>query len=144
MQRYFGSGTLVLGQSLQVHASNRRQTVPDQVNGSTTLFQREVAEKGLVFAVDGRHLDEQHLVVDHSETFNLNPRGTADESRGDRLSRGLEVDLLLDGERAESAPPRFGQCDVAGTRIHQRIDFPGEIWLCDVLNVYGGNDTPHK
>src|SRR5438552_7239153 len=108
------------GGGLQVVGPVRDQLVGHHVDGRPRLFEHRVADQRLISTRPLLHLEEDHLVDDPPESFDLDPDRSPDVGPDDALIGGLEIDrghglqiaqLLLPGEREDqSGRARVDEC----------------------------------
>src|SRR5207253_3167331 len=108
------------GGGLQVVGPVRDQLVGHHVDGRPRLFEHRVADQRLIAPRPLLHLEEDHLVDDPPESFDLEPERSPDVAPDDALIRGLEIDrghrlqiaqLLLPGGREDqSGRARVDEC----------------------------------
>ena len=66
--------------------------MPEHVDGSLTLFQDDVPDQRLVFAIGGFHFDKGDLVEDGTKAFYLNAHRPTYFASQCSLSRCLNLD----------------------------------------------------
>ena len=97
------------------------QTVTDPIDRGSRLLEYDVADEWLVTTVVRPHVDEDDLVEDRVEPFDLDANRAADLAHDDALVGGFELDGSDGRQGAEPVPPRCRKDEPARARIDEGV-----------------------
>ena len=127
----------------EIHPFDGNESMPEHVDRGLRLLENDVAKQRLVRSVLGRHVEEDDLVVDRTEPFDLNFDRATDLSANRFLRRRFQVDRRHRLQPPEALAPGAGEDHVRGARVHLSVAADTLSRITRVVDFHGSDDATH-